>query len=390
MKILLVSLFLPRQQANHAGGRYVFEILRQLATHHEVTLATRFEAGEEGEVEVEALRPWCREIHAQSYPAFAQRGVVEKLQLIGSYLAFSRFADRLIRRGDFDLIQVEWVETALLIGRHRTPMILDAHDVITKPAARRFREARGPGRIIAGIKYLLTRWVEQWIVGRFDAVLTVSNFDRVYLEKLAVKTKVRSVPIPAGLDLTEGTFSPRPGTILFLASYRHHRSNVDAALWLAQEIFPRVRAQVPEARLILAGYGPPLELRQLAEADPAITVPGFVADLDRCYKEAALFAAPILTGGGIIVKILDALAAGRPVVTTPFGNEGVGAESGRDLLVVDSASEFADAVVRLLRNPEVGERLGAQGRDFVARHYSPAALLAQLEGVYAEVRSEKP
>ncbi|PKN13228.1 MAG: glycosyl transferase family 1 [Deltaproteobacteria bacterium HGW-Deltaproteobacteria-4] len=385
MKILLVSLFLPRQQANHAGGRYVFEILRQLAKHHQVTLATRYEAGEEGELE--ALRPWCREIHAQSYPAFAQRGVVEKAQLIGSYLTFSRFADTLIRDGDFDLIQVEWVETAFLIGRHSTPMLLDAHDVMTKPAARRWREARGLGRVMAGVKYLLTRSVERWIVGRFDAVLTVSDFDRGYLEAMAVKTRVRTVPIPAGLDLTERAFLPVPGTILFLASYRHHRTNIDSALWLAQEVLPRVREQVPEARLILAGYGPPAELLQLAEADPCITVPGFVEDLDRCYKEAALFAAPILTGGGMIVKILDALAAGRPVVTTPFGNEGVGAESGRDLLVVDTAKDFADALVHLLRSPELAERLGAEGKAFVARRYSPAVLLAQLESVYAEVVS---
>jgi glycosyltransferase involved in cell wall biosynthesis len=198
--------------------------------------------------------------------------------------------------------------------------------------------------------------------------------------------RVRCVPIPAGLDFDGRAFAVRPGSILFLASFRHHHTNVDAALWLAHEIFPRVRADVPEARLVLAGYGPPDALHALAAADPAIEVPGFVDDLERCYREAAVFAAPILTGGGIIVKILDALAAGRPVVTTTYGNEGVGAVPGRDLLVADEPADFAAAVVELLRDPLRAATLGENGRAFVQANYSPAALFNQLEQVYQEVR----
>ena len=161
--------------------------------------------------------------------------------------------------------------------------------------------------------------------------------------------------------------------------------NVDAALWFYQEVFPLVRRKIPDARFIIAGYGPPEELTSLAEKDPQVLVTGFVDDIDRCYKEAALFVAPILTGGGIIVKILDALAAGRPVVTTSYGNEGIGAEPGRDLLVADDPAGFAEGVVRLLREPEFARQMAENGREFVRKNYSLESVIDRIESCYKEV-----
>ena len=382
MKILFVSLFLPMEKSYHAGGRYVFELLRQLSLRHEIHLATRLQEDEFPALEL--LRPFCRTIHPWPYPAKAQRGLADKLGLAGNYLGFSRFADRLIRTGAYDLVQVEWVEAALLIRKSRTPLVLDAHDVITKPAERGAARASGPGGAVAKLRYLLVRGVEKSVVRRFATVLTLSGFDRDYLLAMLPGLDVRTVPIPAGLDFTGRQFTPRRNVILFLASYRFRPANVQGALWFCREVFPLVRREVPDARFVIAGYGPPAELTALA-ADPQVEVPGFVDDLERCYKEAAVFAAPILQGGGIIVKVLDALAAGTPVVTTAFGNEGVGGTPGRDLLVADDPAGFAAAVISLLRDREQAERLAASGRAFVADHYSLEAVVAKLEGIYGEI-----
>ncbi len=391
MKILLVSLFLPQKQAKHAGGRYVFELLSRLAERHEVHLATRLE--EEELPSLELLRQYCKEIHPYTYRTVANRGPIDNLKLIANYLGFSRYADNLIQNGEFDMVQVEWVETALLIGRGRgpgrTPMVLDAHDVITKPAERRALNASGPAKWIAGLRYRLVKAVERTVMKRFDAILTVSEYDRDYLLKMAPGLPVRTVPIPAGLDITERRYAPRAHTILFVASFKYRRVNVEAALHFYHQIFPRVRARVPEARFVIAGYGPPDELTALAAADEAVEVTGFVDDLDRCYKEAAVFVAPILTGGGIIVKILDALAAGRPVVTTTYGNEGIGAEPGRDLLVADAPEPFADAVVGLLTDPARALELGERGREFVRTHYSLGAVMGRIESCYAEIAAAR-
>jgi glycosyltransferase involved in cell wall biosynthesis len=383
MKILFVSLFLPQRQAYHAGGRYVYELLRQLANRHELHLATRLEEGEFPSLE--ELRPLCRAIHPFPYRTKARRGVLDKVRLLCNYISFSRFADRLIRTGNYDLVQVEWVETALLIRRRGVPLVLDAHDVLSKPAERVYRQARGFGRIVAGLRAWLTRRLERAIVRRFDLVLTLSDFDRQYLGRLAPEVRTRTVPIPAGLDLTDREYPREAATILFLASYKYRPVNVAAALWFAREVLPLVRRSFPAVRFVAAGYGPPPELTELAHRDPGIEVPGFVDDTDALYKRAAVFVAPILTGGGIIVKVLDALAAGTPVVTTTFGNEGVGAKPGRDLLVADDPEDFAAAVVRLLADRNLADRLGASGRSLVAERYGLASVIARLEAAYGEL-----
>lgn len=383
MRILLVSLFLPQEKAYHAGGRYVFEILRHMARTHEVHLATRLR--EDEFPCLEELRPWCRAIHPWPYPATARRGLLDAARLALNYLGFSRFADRLIRSGGYDLVQVEWVESALLIGRGKTPMVLDAHDVITKPAQRGMENSRGLARGVAQLRYLLVRAVERRVSRRFAAVFTLSDYDRGYLLDMLPGLDVRTIPIPAGLDIGDRSFPRESGVILFLASYRYRPVNVRGALWFYREVFPLVRARIPHARFVIAGYGPPAELTALAAEDSQVSVPGFVDDLEACYKQAAVFVAPILTGGGIIVKVLDALAAGTPVVTTTYGNEGVAAHPGRDLLVADDPAGFAAAVVAVLEDPALAARLGEAGRAHVAGQFSRATVLEKMESAWRDV-----
>lgn len=386
MKILFVSLFLPMEKSYHAGGRYVFELLRQLSRRHEIHLATRLQDDEFPCLD--GLRPFCRVIHPYPYAAKASRGLRDNIRLAGNYLGFSRFADRLIKQGDFDLVQVEWVETAICIKRSRTPMVLDAHDVITKPAERAVQLRTGAGRFAARCRHRLVRAVETMIVRRFDTVVTMSDFDRRYLHTLLPELVVRTVPIPAGLDVSDRQFEREVNTILFFASYRYRPVNVAAALWFYRDVFPLIRRKVPDARFVIAGYGPPESLTELAANDPAVRVTGFVDDSEECYKRAAVFVAPILAGGGIIVKILDALAAGTPVVTTNYGNEGIGGIPGRDLFVADEPRPFADAVITILKNPGLAERLAADGFAFVSANFGLATVVEKFETLYEELVRE--
>jgi len=388
MKILFVSLFLPQEKAYHAGGRYVFELLRSLSLHHEIHLATRLEEGEEPCLA--GLAPFCAAIHPFRYPGIAKRNLSGSLRLIANYLAFSRFANRLVQSGNYDLVQVEWVETALLITRGKTPMVLDAHDVITKPAQRAYLQAKGPSRAFAFLKLLLVRGAERSIMARFQRIFTLSDFDRRFLLELAPGLPVVTVPIPAGLDLKPALHPRQEHRLLFLASYKYRPVNVAAALYFYREVLPLVRQEVPGACFVIAGFGPPPALTALAERDPGVTVTGFVEDSDLWYKSAAVFVAPILTGGGIIVKILDALAAGAPVVTTSFGNEGIGALAGRDLLVADSPRAFADAVLAILRDQSLARTLSENGREFVLENFGREALLARIEENYRELVSDRP
>jgi glycosyltransferase involved in cell wall biosynthesis len=385
LKILFVSLFLPQEKAYHAGGRYVFELLRQLSQRHEIHLATRLQ---EDELPcLEELRPFCREIFPYTYSAKEKRGLFDLVLLARNYLGFSLFADRLIRQGSYDLAQVEWIDSAICIRKGRTPMVLDAHDVISKPLQRSWDRSSGARRIWRGFLYRFARGVEKLTMGRFDRIVTLSAFDRDYLLKLHPDMPVTAVPIPAGLDLTKNSYPRRKNMLLFLASYKFRPKNVEGAGWFYREVFPLVREAVPDAEFVIAGYGPPEELTALEQNDPGVRVTGFVDDTDELYKSAAVFVAPILYGGGIIVKILDAMAAGAPVVTTTYGNEVIGAVPERDILIADTPRAFADAVIALLRNGVLAEKLGGSGHDFVAGNFSLEAVMAKMEGIYGTVKA---
>jgi glycosyltransferase involved in cell wall biosynthesis len=386
MKILLVSLFLPRKDASHAGGRFVYEELLHLSKKNEVYLATRHEDTEQSALA--ALRPLCRELYPCSYPAGGKRGFIANLAIVGNYLRFSLVADRLIRSGGFDLVIVEWVGAAILIRRHDTPMLLGAHDVMTKPAERSFRQASGLVRAFAWLVYRLTMGIERMIARRFDIVITKSEHDGSYLHSMLPGIRSLVVPHPAGLDMTDMPVERRQGTILFLASYKHRPVNVQAALWFYQKVFPLVRSRVTDAHFIIAGYGPPPELTAL-ESDSGVSVTGYVDDLDRCYRESAVFVAPILTGGGVIAKVLDALASGTPTVSTTFGNEGILAVPGHDLLVADEPAEFAAAVVRLLLEREFSTEMGRNGQSFVKARFGRDAVMASLDGAIAAVAGNR-
>jgi len=383
MKILLISLFLPKQRSTHAGGRYVFEMIKELSLRHEVHLATRVDEQELGDLE--DVRPFCRTIHPYVYRTSAKRGPLAAIGLVINYLGFSRYANRLISSDRFDLVQVEWVEAALLISKQPVPMVLDAHDVISKPAERRYRQGKGVRRMAGFLAFMLMQKLEAGIAKRFTRIIVRSKVDEEYLNTLAPGLAVSIIPHPAGLDITEKTYERVDNTILFLASYKYRKTNVDAALFFYSLVLPLVRIHVPKAKFIIAGYGPPDELLSLQKRDPGIVVTGFVDDTEAYYKKAAVFVAPILVGGGIIVKVLDAMAAGAPVVTTTYGNEGIGSEPGRDLLIADNPEDFASLVVRILRDREFAEQIGNNGKNYIRKHYSKESVLIKLEALYKEL-----
>ncbi|HUS16326.1 MAG TPA: glycosyltransferase family 4 protein, partial [Chloroflexia bacterium] len=169
------------------------------------------------------------------------------------------------------------------------------------------------------------------------------------------------------------------GTLLFVGNF-NHPPNVDAAVWLVEAILPIVRAECPGVRLLLVGKDPPSAVRALASAGVAVT--GTVPEVAPYLREATVFVAPLRQGGGMRIKVLEALASGIPVITTPVGAAGIVAQPGRDLLVAEDAAAFAAAALRALEDPALRDRLGAAGAALAhadSRGSRAAQLLAVLE-----------
>jgi polysaccharide biosynthesis protein PslH len=148
---------------------------------------------------------------------------------------------------------------------------------------------------------------------------------------------------------------------VFVANFAYG-PNVDGALWLCRDVFPRVRAFVPGARLMLVGNHPPAEVRALA--GPGVTVTGRVTSVDPYLEAADLFLCPLREGGGIKAKLLEALSRGEPVVTTSVGSQGLGPEAERALRIEDRSRGFARAVSDLLGDPTERRRLAGPGETW--------------------------
>jgi glycosyltransferase involved in cell wall biosynthesis len=164
----------------------------------------------------------------------------------------------------------------------------------------------------------------------------------------------------------------------------NYRPNVDAMTYFAERIFPLVQRRVPTAELLIVGQTPGPEIRRLARR-PGIRVTGWVPDVDPPLQSAAVFVAPLRVARGIQNKVLQAMAAGVPVVATPAALGGINAAPDRDVLVGATPEGFAAQTVRLLMDRELRQRLGRAGRAFVAEHHQWDVHLARLENVLVQV-----
>ena len=228
---------------------------------------------------------------------------------------------------------------------------------------------------------------EVWRVERYEVLSSrhfvenwaLSEVDQRDLTRLGCHNVVL---VPHGLDerlyevVRELPAEPR---IMFLGNLGVPH-NVDSAVFIAREVWPRVRARRPDARLVLAGAGPTPEVRKLADL-PGVEVTGPVPDLRTLWKTAHVMLAPLRFSAGIQNKLLEAMAAGVPVVTTPGAAAAIGARPGEHALVSESADGLAEAVIRILDDRSAAEAMARAAREHVRRNYDWATILQRLEHV---------
>lgn len=241
---------------------------------------------------------------------------------------------------------------------------------------------RWPGAAYSFVQWRRLRRYEAQVCRRAGRVLAVSQADAAALQALVSGLDVTVVP--NGVDTQ--TYTPTPThshtpTLIFTGTM-DFRPNVDAVLWFARKVLPRVRAEVPEAHFVVVGQRPHRRLDGL-RSDSAITLTGWVEDVRPYIAQAAVYVAPLRIGGGTRLKLLEAMAMGKPVVATRLGAEGYPVTHERELLLADAPADFAAAVVGLLRTPERQAQLGRAGRAFVERWYDWRVIVPRVEAAYA-------
>jgi len=384
LKILLVSPFLPFPGVPHAGGKLLHYLLSILAKGHSVHMVSRYYPGEE------RYFPDLRRT-LSGLDVVPADGPVESsnlwsiLSTVRSYIRLARQADLVARRERFDLCQVENTETGYFWEPPPDlPAVLTCTDIIAKPAFRRYEGSKGLKRITAFAAWKAKYAVERQAVSRYRTVFTLSDEDREWANRLYPQSRIRVLHYPGGIDHVGLPRQEVPGRVLFVGALQRPL-NIQYLRFLAEKVWPDVRREIPDAELLVVGGGLPVKDQELLSRIPGIRLTGFVENLESEYKSATVFAAPILSGGGVIVKILDAMAAGVPVVTTTYGNECIRAEAGKDLLVADSPEDFARALVMLLKDPVLRNSVAERGHRHLAVNFSEEELFRTLDAAYQEL-----
>lgn len=386
LKIAFLSPYAPFPPS-HGGAVRMYNVLKRLAVHNDVTLITYTDTEEEAigvrrlaDDGVEVI-PIVRCSDLRPYNPF---GPDPLCRVEFDTPPMRRAVKAVLERG-IDVLQIDYTQMAHFVRPSRHYLtVLTEHDVTFLSQYRYFQSLPwSPAKLVAWVGWLKMFNYEPAICARFDLLLTVTEREEHFLRSYLPQADVSSAA-PTGVDVSH--YAPRdgldviPNTILFVG-YLRHAPNVNAVLHLARDIFPRIRAINPAARLTIVGAHPPPEVRELGR-DPSITVTGFVDDIRAFYKDQAVFVAPIRIGAGVRVKILEAMAAGIPVVTTRLGAEGIRCEPGRDITIADDSADFAGQVCTLLADPHRARAIARNGRQVVEAHYSWDAIVDNLEDLY--------
>ena len=292
-----------------------------------------------------------------------------------------------------DAVHVETTQTAaILIGQPLPPASFRTQDVNWFLQEQRAARLTGVRRALAQLKATLFRYLEPALYRRYDLILAISEGDRALMAPHFPAHDLLLLPLAPGLDPTSAPIepaAPRGANLLFVGAMdRQH--NLTGIRWFLDEIWPRIRREAAEARLYIVGGSPPPALRERVAGDERVIVTGFVEDLAPWYRAADVFISPLLVAGGLLQKVMDALAMGVPVVATTVCNHGLGATPGEHLITADEPSAFAEAVIGLLNDPAARARLGENGRRFLQKAYHlPSAVDRWEESLLALIQRDQ-
>lgn len=407
MRILIVTPYLPCPGAD-GGGTVMFNLIRNLSRRHAITCLSF--CRQQDLNQLTNLKPYCAEVIPVPFPGVAAGLSMAKLlhlarRVMHNVFSFitltpvvvrkchSRAMAEEIRRAieihEPDVVHLCFPQMAHYITACAgVPAVLDTLDVALLGVFRRAMNARN---VWAKAYYLMqwlfwVRYESRWFP-LFGKVLTVTRQDAAALTMVMPDLDVYADAIAVDIEHNLAPEREDAVRIGFLASFGH-QPNVDAALYFTELVLPLIRKRIPAAEFVVAGKNPPSAL--LDHKEKGVTCLGFVEDVPAFYGSVDVVVAPIRYGGGIKIKVLEAMACSKPVVTTAVGAEGIVASGATDaFLVADDPVAFAEAVVALLADKERRASLGKQARQVIEQRFSWQRVCDDLDKIYLTLGSVK-
>lgn len=397
MKILFLTPYSPANPT-FGGALRIYHVLNQLCKHHDVTVTGFCEPGETGDLErqIPALKNKTHFIDQPYTDIRRKKDFVASLFSSHSHWYWSSQSrqlqetiDRLLAEDRFDVIQCEFPVMAHYRFNSDAIKILDSHNVEYDNFQRMSKINRDPLRKLYYMyeAYKFKR-EEIEICRQQSAIFTTSKRDQEIFDK-----DVPAVPkfvIPNGVDLeyfrTTGA-EPEKNSLVFVGMMKYV-PNYDGISFFLDEIFPLITSAIPDAKIYIIGKNPPASI--VNRASKNIIVTGFVEDTRPYVDRASVYVVPLRMGGGTRLKVIEALAMKKAIVTTSIGCEGIDVKNGESVLIGDQPDTFAELVIKLLKNREYSNQLTRNGYELVHQKYGWDTIGRQLEGAYKVLAGSEP
>jgi len=390
--ILFICPYIPCEGV-HAGAGRMHTMIKLLAQRHQVSVITFID--KESELKyVPELEKYCQEVVAiHRKPPYRRRNLLVLEPFVVSEFNSSQMGaeiHRLLSERDFDIVQIEYTQMAqYLPNTRRSCTLLTEHEVAFATHRRAFESLPSSWeKFRALMGWLMMIDYELKACRRFDKVVTLTDADRKELLSLEPKLDIEVVPMAVDSScFTPQDMPEEPNSLVFIGYFRHS-PNVHGIMRFCREILPLIRQEIPETKLFIVGSSPTDEIIRLGKMDNVV-VTGWVEDIKPYIARSSVYIAPLWLGTGMRVKILEAWAMAKPVVTTSIGSQGIDCTPGEDILIADDPQEFAAQTVRLLRDKALREKLGKNGRKQVEAKYDWRIIIRQVEEMYNEVLAAK-
>lgn len=394
-RVLLLAPFPPRSDATHGGSRAIAGTVKALARRHR--LAVAYLRGRDDVAMEEGLQHACelvREVRLHHPRGPLRRLLRHARNSLAPFTALPTWAEwfsSAAYAAEIRRMVADWAPELIQLEFHLMGQYLPA---LSGSAAPRILVQHEPGAAIQRerVRQFSHLWAPDWldlhawrryearIMNEVNAVVVFTERDRANLLPFAGTTPV--VPIGLGVDIP-----PRPlesadtgvATLLFVGSFAH-RPNADAARRILHGILPRVHTRYPRARLVLVGTNPPADIR--SRIGPSVELAEAVPDVAPFLERAAIVLAPLRLGGGMRLKVLEALAAGKTLVASRLAVAGLDLVDGRHCVLAESDEEFAAAITDLLGNPSRRSSLGRDARHWAEEHLAWSSVADRYQRLY--------
>ncbi|OGD83187.1 hypothetical protein A3J17_02755 [Candidatus Curtissbacteria bacterium RIFCSPLOWO2_02_FULL_40_11] len=393
MKILMITPYFPYPLVS--GGQIrTYNLLKNLSSKHDITLAA-FIRDESEKRHLEKLKSFCQKVivfkrrKAWSPVNIGLSAITPYPFLVSIYFdpKVKRAIKNELENQNYDLIHAETFYVMPNIPQTNIPILL-VEQVIEYLVYQRFVESLPAWAVLLKLLLLfdvakIKRW-EKYYWRKAKRLAAMSQEDKDFIQNLDSTLKVDVVANGVDIDFFEKIRKKKPAnpTVLFVGNFKW-LPNRDATKFLIEEIWPKIRTQIKNAKLSIVGRNPPKDILNLSSED--IRIEGDVDDIRSVYASGSVLLAPIRNGRGTKYKILEAMATRTPIVGTKLATEGIEIKNGQEAFVEETAQGLAGKTVKVLKNSNIGKQLAESAYFLVSKKYNWKIISAKLDKVYQEV-----